>query len=193
MTTSRAQNFYDIRENAMSYIEMREGIDGKYLIEVLKKHLAPNSTVLELGIGTGKDLDLLTQFYITTGSDNSQSFLDLYRKHNSESDLLLLDAATLKTDRKFNCIYSNKVLHHLSRKQLKDSFNRQKAILNKNGFLLHTFWKGNEEAAWGNLKFIKYQKEQIIRMTKADFKLIKTEYYKELIKDDSFYIILKKR
>mgnify|MGYP006309124387 CR=1 FL=1 len=38
-----------------------------------------------------------------------------------------------------NCIYSNKVLYHLTRKELRKSLNRQWNLLNENGILFHSF------------------------------------------------------
>ena len=46
-------------------------------------------------------------------------FVDKYKKENPEADLLKLDAVTLTTNKMFDCIYSNKVLHHLTREDLK--------------------------------------------------------------------------
>jgi len=62
---------------------------------------------LELGIGLGKDFNILKKSYAVTGSDNSQVFLDKYKQKHPDADLLFLDAVTIQTDRKFDCIYSN--------------------------------------------------------------------------------------
>ena len=72
-------------------------------------------------MGPGKDLDMLAKHYQVTGSDLSGVFLDLYRKKHKDADLLLLDAVSLKTDREWQGIYSNKVLHHLSKEELSES------------------------------------------------------------------------
>ena len=66
--------FYDEERNVETYVEMAEGFDGRELVDVLKKHLAPGSTVLELGMGPGKDLALLAEAFGATGSDRSQVF-----------------------------------------------------------------------------------------------------------------------
>ncbi len=49
------------------------------LLKVLKNYVEKDSKVLELGMGPGKDLDLLSNSYIATGSDSSKVFLELYR------------------------------------------------------------------------------------------------------------------
>lgn len=38
---------------------MAEGYDGEELIKILKEYLPEKSTLLELGMGPGKDLDIL--------------------------------------------------------------------------------------------------------------------------------------
>ena len=100
-------------------------MDGRNLVKVLRRCLKVNSTVLELGMGPGKDLDLLARYFQVTGSDNSQVFLDRYWVQNPGANLLFLDAVTMDTNRRFDAIYSNKVLVHLSREQLKKTFHQR--------------------------------------------------------------------
>ncbi len=66
--------FYDTEGGVKEYVEMAEGYDGAELVEVLKKHLPEGSTVLELGMGPGKDLALISRSYTVTGSDSSAAF-----------------------------------------------------------------------------------------------------------------------
>jgi trans-aconitate methyltransferase len=129
--------YFDDEKNVQKYIEMAEGFDGRELIEALKKHLPHAASVLELGMGPGKDYEILSQFFQVTGSDSSQVFLDRYKKKNPAANLLLLDAVTLDTEQRFDCIYSNKVLQHLTREQLAQSLHRQSKVLNSNGILFH--------------------------------------------------------
>jgi SAM-dependent methyltransferase len=128
--------YFDDEKNVEDYIRMAEGYDGRELIEILKTYLQPGATVLELGMGSGKDFELLSETYQVTGSDYSTVFVDRYRQKDVEADLVLLDAVTMDIDRKFDCIYSNKVLHHLTRDDLKLSLQRQAVVLNDHGLLL---------------------------------------------------------
>ena len=185
------EGFFDVEKNVREYIEMREGMDGKLLITTLKKHLKLNSTVLELGMGSGNDLDILNKSFIATGSDYSQMFLDIYKEKKPSADLLRLDAVTLKISRTFDCIYSNKVLHHLTKKDLALSFKKQKNLLNPNGILFHTFWLGNKEEKFQDLRFIQYEIDHLKEMTKSDYDLIEIKPYAEMNANDSFYIILR--
>jgi len=51
--------FFDIEKGVEQYIKMAEGYDGAELIKILQKYLPKDSTVLELGIDPGKDMDIL--------------------------------------------------------------------------------------------------------------------------------------
>jgi len=117
---------YDTEEGVQEYIKHSEKWDGKQLIKILLQYLPELSTLLELGMGPGRDFDVLNKAYKVTGSDKSQVFLDRYREKNKDVELLKLDAVTIATDRKFDCIYSNKVLQHLTKEELKKSLKRQK-------------------------------------------------------------------
>ncbi len=186
-------SFFEYKKNIKEYINMSMGYDGKDLIEVLKTHLKAGSTLLELGMGPGKDLDILAETYTITGSDFSTLFLELYKNSHPDADLLRLDAVKLNTERKFDCIYSNKVLHHITQKELQISFNHQLRLLNKNGLVFHSFWYGDKEENHHGLRFIYYTKETIHKLIHSDFELIEFKQYTEMSEGDSFYIILKKK
>lgn len=186
-------HFFEGEKEVNEYIAMNKGYDGKELIEILKNNLKVGSSILELGIGLGKDLDILSKTYRATGSDFSSLFLSLYQKDHPNADLLLLDAVELNTKHKFDCVYSNKVLHHFSREDLIDSFNKQLKILNDGGLIFHSFWNGNKEENHHGLRVIYYTIENMKKIIPSEFEIIEMETYKEIKNDDSLYIILKKK
>ena len=114
------------------------------------------------------------------------------KKKNKEAKLLLLDARTIDIDRKFDCIYSNKVLQHLTRKELKESFRRQKEILKKDGIMCHSFWYGNKEEEIDGLRFVYYTEDTIERLLDEKLEVLDMIKYKEMEIDDSFYIIVRR-
>lgn len=186
-------SYFDDVKNVDEYIRMVEGYDGRELIAILKEHLPAGATVLELGMGPGKDLDLLAQAYTVTGSDYSDVFLERYREKYPTADTLKLDAATVETDRTFDCIYSNKVLHHLTKSDLRRSFARQKERLTDNGLLMHSFWFGSKEEEFNGLRFVYYTEEELFNTIGPGFEVAAMDRYKELEDDDSFYIVLRKK
>ena len=144
-------------------------------------------------MGPGKDFEILGRDFNVTGSDNSRVFIDIYKKKNSNADIFLLDAKTMNTDRKFDCIYSNKVLHHLNKEDLKTSLDNQLSNLNSNGILFHSFWYGNKEEEYSGLLFVYYTEKTILKMIGSDYEILDIQKFSEMEKDDSMYIILRKK
>jgi cyclopropane fatty-acyl-phospholipid synthase-like methyltransferase len=186
-------DYYEGESNIEEYTKTCEGFDGRAQIQKLSKYLNPKATVLEIGIGPGTDLHILNEVYTATGSDNSQAFLDRYAKLNPNSDLLKINAIYMDTERRFNGIFSNKVLHHLTRKGLKKSIANQKKILEKDGIILHTFWKGNKEEFMLGMRSIYYDESALEQLFKYDFNILELSSYKEEDDDDSICLIARKR
>ena len=181
--------FYDDEETALQYIAMAEGYDGKELIEVLRKHLPDGATILELGMGPGVDLTMLRAHFRATGSDISQFFLERYRETHPDSDLLVLDAVELETDRNFDCIYSNKVLHHLENEQLLISLRNQKELLTSGGMVFHSFWRGTGTEEHHGLKFVYQNEDSLEDAFGSTFAEVEVVTYSEMGDDDSLYVI----
>jgi cyclopropane fatty-acyl-phospholipid synthase-like methyltransferase len=184
--------YYNTKKGIKEYIKRSKDWDGSKLIKILKKHLPKKSTLLEIGIGPGRDFDILKKTYMVTGSDSSQVFLDRYKKNNKNADLLQLDAVTIRIDRKFDCIYSNKVLHHLTKAELKKSFARQKEVLNQNGIVFHCFWKGDKVEKKRGPLFMYYEIDVLKKIIGNNFDIIEIKIFTEMEKDDSIYVVLKK-
>jgi cyclopropane fatty-acyl-phospholipid synthase-like methyltransferase len=184
--------FYNDPKNVQEYIEMAEGYDGRDLVAALTKYLPAGADVLELGMGPGVDLDLLSRHYQVTGSDTSRVFLDRYQEMHPAAHLLRLDAETIQTSRKFDGIYSNKVLHHLSPDQLQASFLRQNAVLRPLGITLHSFWLGDRKEVIHGLLFRYYPEHFLHSLVEPFFTILESTIYAEFEDHDSLYLILKK-
>ena len=185
--------YFDDEKNVEAYIKMAEGYDGRELIDILKKYLKYGSTVLELGMGPGKDFEILSESFQVTGSDVSQVFLDRYKKVNPSADLVLLDAVKMDIDKSFDCIYSNKVLHHLTRDDLKESLKRQGEVLNHNGILFHSLWYGDKEEKMSGLRFVYYTEATFGDLVESEFDVVEATRYAEMEQDDSLLVVLRKR
>lgn len=185
--------FYDKKKNVQEYIELAAGFEGVELIKILRKHLPDGSSLLELGMGPGKDLDILKKNFKVIGSDTSDIFLDMYKQKNPEAELLKLDAVTLGTKKKFDCIYSNKVLMHLPQGDLFKSLKRQAEVLKDKGLLFHSFWYGTTSERFDGLLFNYYNEDFLQKVVGIDYELVEMKRYMEMEKNDSIYIILRKR
>jgi len=184
-------SFYDKIENVKTYMQMCEGYDPTELITLLKKYLEKGSTLLELGMGPGNDLDVLKNDFTVTGSDITEHFLTLYKEKSPTSDIMKLDAISLETNRRFDCIYSNKVLMHLTTEDLRKSIINQKNILNANGLICHTFWKGTSQEYMEGTLFQNYLEDDLLTLFHKEFELLYIESFKELEDDDSIVLIMK--
>ena len=184
-------SMYDTPDGVEQYAAMAEGYDGRAHIEALRGVLAPGSTVLELGIGPGVDLDMLAQTFTVTGSDLSQAFLDRYANTRPGADLLRLDAITIATDRRFDAIYSNKVLHHLTTDELRQSLERQAAIIRPGGILLHGLWAGTSADDHGGMHDQRYLPETLDDVVPATLKVVECDFYQEMSIDDSLRVVLR--
>lgn len=185
--------YYHTEESVAEYISVAEGYDGRELVDAVKRVLRSGSTVLELGMGPGKDLGILSESFQVTGSDNSEAFLERYRNTYPAADLMLLDAATMETDRRFDCIYSNKVLQHLTREELQESLRKQAEVLKSRGVSLHSLWYGDREEESSGLRFVSYTEESFSQAVGVEYDIVKAERYSEMDKDDSIYFVLRKR
>ena len=186
-----ANTMYDTPEGADEYAAMAEGYDGRTHIDRLNELLRPGSDVLELGIGPGVDLDMLAETFTVVGSDLSQAFLDRYARIRPDADLMRLDAITIDTDRHFDAIYTNKVLHHLTTEQLHRSLQRQAQVIRPDGLLLHGLWAGTTADDYGGLHDQRYSPETIEAVIPDTLEIVECMFYPEMETDDSLRVVLR--
>ncbi|MGB5355169.1 MAG: class I SAM-dependent methyltransferase [Eudoraea sp.] len=185
-------DYYKTKETVKEYIRLAKDVDGGELINKLKEHLPSNTNVLEIGTGPGKDFLILKEFYTVIGSDNSTEFLRHLIDSNPQEEFLELDAISLKTDKKFDGIYSNKVLHHLKNEELMDSIKRQTEVLTSKGIICHSFWNGEGSEVFKGL-FVNYHSEMALKgFFDPYFEILLLETYAEFEEADSILLIGKK-
>ncbi len=186
-------DYFDDKKNVEEYIQMASGYDGRVLIDILSKYLPKGGAVLELGMGPGVDLLLLSQNYNATGSDRSKVFIERFRKQHPSADLVQLNAVEMNIDRTFDSIYSNKVLHHLTSQELKSSLHNQARVLNSSGIALHSFWYGDKEETHHGLKFVYYTEASLRELVGSEYEILDIQIYTEMSSDDSLYLLLRKK
>ena len=81
------KDYYKTKESVEEYIELAKDVNGRKLIDKLRKFLPENSDLLEIGSGPGTDWKILKQYYNATGSDNSTEFLKHLRSENPDGQL----------------------------------------------------------------------------------------------------------
>jgi len=181
------------KELVKTYLQMTEGYEGPLLIDWMVDYVEPGSEVLELGMGPGTDMEELKKTYRVTGSDVSPDFLYRYRAFHPHAELVHLDAVTMETNKRFDCICSNKVLVHLTREELEKSLKEQARCLLPNGVLLHTFWRGSGQEVHEGILFTSYEMDDLRTIFESLYEIIKIEEYREEEDGDSILVVVKKR
>lgn len=187
---NRAMAYFDDVENVLAYERMAEAPGGALLVATLEKHLVPGASVLELGMGPGRDLDrLLAAGFSAIGSDVSAPFVERYRQRGGRAECLLLDAVTIDTALGFEAVYSNKVLHHLNEAQLVASLERQVEISAPNSLLLHSFWRGRKVEVHHGMLFTYWDTEGLEGVLPAPLQIRASGRYSEIWEDDSLWVL----
>jgi len=185
--------FYDSPENVAGYIAMCETFDAAKELPPLFAALPDGARLLEIGSGPGNDLVLLAQHYDVTGSDSSDKFVLHLQNRFPKLPILNLDAQTLATNGTFECIYSNKVLHHLDDKSLAHSFRAQSDLLLKGGLVFHLIWQVIDEMPnMDDLPFIARSALEMEKLMGPDFEILSVMSFAEFSDNDSLAILARK-
>lgn len=184
-------DFYNDPKKVEEYEKMCKDYDGSELYKVLDKHLKDNSTLLEIGCGPGNDIAELQKKYSVTGSDLSDEFIRISKNKYPDVGFLKLDAVQIDTDHKYDCLFSNKVLHHIPKPELELSFLRQKSVIKENGLFAHTFWLGEKEFTLKGMLFVFYTREKLLELVSKYFTIIDTYEYEEFEPGDSLFVLAK--
>ncbi|WP_028672487.1 class I SAM-dependent methyltransferase [Saccharospirillum impatiens] len=182
-------SYYDDSKSVDEYIEMCQGYDGSNIYEMVKNHLDNGQSVLELGSGPGFDIPFLANHFHVTGSDLSEEFLRRCRKNHPDIEFLQLDAKDVNVTSKYDCIYSNKVLHHLTVDELSQSLDAQANALTQNGIIAHSFWIGEDSQEMSGLLFTFYRERHLLEIISKRFTVLSTLSYKEFEQSDSLFVI----
>ena len=93
---------------------------------------------------------------------------------------------------RFDAIYSNKVLQHLTRDQMRESLRRQLEVLRPGGVALHALWRGDEDEEHSGLLFTKYTEDSLSEVIPAGFEVVDVAVFKEMATDDSLRVHLRR-
>lgn len=163
---------YD-KEHVENYYKMIEDYDNDFILNHFRATVPEGSTVLELGFGTGQDYLDLKQDYQVDASDYSEHFIEAFNQ-NYDDNILQLDAVTIEISKKYDCIYSSKVLNSLEEEDIICSLSRQYQLLNDGGYIYHTMWYGNKTE---DDSFI--DKQTLMAILELEYEYVQFIYYKE--------------
>ncbi len=81
----------------------------------------------------------------------------------------------------------------MSLAELQQSFDRQHAVLNDNGLILHSFWIGEGEDTFSDLKFVYHNEQDLTKMLETSFDILALEKHAKVADDDSIYVLARKK
>lgn len=177
--------------------KVKENYNRK-LINTLDEYLLDYSKILELGSGDGANLAKLSKNYRVVGSDLSRKNVQAIRQRHPEIHVKLLDIHEMKIEEDYDCIYSDKVLTHLTKEELKESIKKQGEHLKDEGIILMTLNYGEycqEEGQDGYLS-VYYTEYDIHDLVPKTLQIDLIDSYIDENKNnkkDSLLVILKKR
>ena len=184
---------YETKNGVEEYIKMCEGYDNSNFKDLILKHLNIGSSILEVGMGPGNDFEWLSKYYNITGSDYSKVFIDRAKIRFPKDEFIILDGITLKTNKKYDGIYSCKVYQHFELELVEKALKRQSEMLNNEGVVIHSFWIGDTVFDDGDMCAIYHNKDKLLAIINKYFILLEQVVYEEFEPHDSIFILAKKK
>jgi ubiquinone/menaquinone biosynthesis C-methylase UbiE len=183
---------YQTEKGVAEYIRMSEGYDLSLYKEQFLKFLKEGSTLLELGMGPGNDYHWLSELYQVTGSDYSQLFLDKAKIRFPDGDFILLDAVSIKTNKRFDCIFSNKVYQYFDIYQIEKALIRQLQLLTGQGIIIHTLWIGDQVFEDDDYKAVYHNEAHLKEIVSKHYKILEWLTYSEFEDNDSVFFVARR-
>lgn len=188
-----SMEFFLRQEKVKAYIQNVKGFYLPTLAEHVQRNLTKGSRLLELGMGPGLDYFRLKENYKITGSDYSPYFVQEVNRMDPQGEILELDIRDIHLDRRFDGLYSNKVLPHFALEDLIPIFLSLGKLLLPGGIMVHSFWRGDGLEIFEGLPFYYYLPDDLEAFVNGNLELVYTETYGEIDSDDSFVAVFKSR
>lgn len=139
-------------EAAQAYLNGRDLFkNDKYLLK-LQELLKPNSTILDLGCGSGMPVDsfFVKKGHRVIGLDISKKQIELAKKNVLKANFKVKDMSTLKEEEfSVDAVISFYAIFHIPRQEHEQLFKKINSFLSLGGLLLVTMgasdWQGSEE------------------------------------------------
>ena len=182
-------NCFNNREIVEKFLRRNKTYDGRIAL-ILRSYLKKGASVLNVGLGNGKDFEVLKQNYDVVAIDSSQFFIDIYKESNKDAQVYCVDDVKLDVTRKFDCIFSNKLINHFSVDELEESLKNQANLLENGGKIFHFFCEGEGEILLGGVTCNMYDEKTLRKVLPNGLEVVKFSKY--LLDNRFSYVILKK-
>ncbi|MGL5820416.1 MAG: methyltransferase domain-containing protein [Sarcina sp.] len=183
-------NCFKDKESVEKFLKRTKTYDGRVAL-ILRSYLKKGASVVNIGINNGKDYEVLSQNYDTIAVDSSEDFINIYKDINRSAEVYKVDDVKLNLNAKYDCIFSNKYLNHLTLEELRESFKNQVEILNDGGKIFHFFGEGVGELHLSGVKLNLYNEDDLRSVLPDSLEIVKVSKY---FLDNRFsYVVIKKK
>jgi cyclopropane fatty-acyl-phospholipid synthase-like methyltransferase len=133
-------NPYDLIAEQWNSTRNKLGSHEQKFLDLILESLPSNSTVLDLGCGTGKPMDMLVHEagHKIFGIDRSSKLLEIAKKNLPDSEFLLADLETVVLEGEYDAAICWDALFHIERKHHEPILKKIAAALRANSRLILT-------------------------------------------------------
>ena len=161
-------------KHAKQYINKTKDVDMKKDYEVFESYLKPNSKILDVGFGSGRDsLYFKNKGYEVVSIDPIKEFCD-NGKDIGLDNVIQMSIEDIEYNNEFDAIWACASLLHLKSNQLKDIFNKCYKALKVNGVMYVSFKYGDFEGVIDDRYFTYLTEESFTNIiNQTNFKIDK--------------------
>ena len=173
------KKYYEL--NAEEFINSTINADMSATYELFEKYIKPNSTILDLGFGSGRDsLYFSNKGYIVVSTDFCEAFIE-HGKKILNNEVLLLDTLKMDFVDKFDGIWACSSLLHFNDEELEIALKNCYNALKKEGIMYTSFKKGKFSDVRNGRFFKDMELDELITlMGKHGFQVLETSETKDV-------------
>jgi cyclopropane fatty-acyl-phospholipid synthase-like methyltransferase len=167
---------------AFDYSSTRDQFKNIKYLEKLNLLLKPNSTILDIGCGSGIPIDkfFIEKGHKVIGIDISEEQIKLAKRNLPEGKFEVQDMTDLKDDSyKVDAVVSFYAIFHIPKEEHKEIFRKINSFLKDDGLLLITMgaseWEGTEDFHGAKIFWSHYGPEKNLEIVKnAGFEVLES-------------------
>lgn len=165
-------------KNAKEYAQTTRVVDMQEVYDRFEKYLLPNSHILDVGCGSGRDAKYFKdRGYPVVGLDASE---EICRVAEAYADIVVynIDIKDLDAVDKFDAVWACASLLHIPKNEIRIAINNIILALKRNGVLYASFKAGEGEVTVNERFFAYYHYDEIYKVISKDDNLLIQEMWK---------------